>query len=65
MVQITIIGKFPEKFLGGCGYIYCKHADLYKNILTLHTWRNGLRSVELVCDPEGTYCKFGVAKDLH
>ena len=48
MVRPTVISKFPEKFLGGCGYIYRKYAGLYKNIQTLCMWRNGLRSVELV-----------------
>ena len=35
------------QILGGCGYIYRKYTGLYKNILTLCTWRNGLRSFEL------------------
>ena len=35
-------------FLGGYGYISRKFAGLYKNILTLCTWRNGLLSIELV-----------------
>ena len=42
------LANFPKSFLGGCGYIYCKYAGLYKNILTMCMWRNGLRLVELV-----------------
>ena len=47
-VRPTVIGEIAEKFLGGCGYTYRKYAGLYKYTLTLCTWRNGLRLVELV-----------------
>ena len=48
LLRPTITRKFWEVFLAGCGYNYHKYADLYKNILTLCTWRNDLHSVELV-----------------
>ena len=65
VVRLTVIGEFTEQFWGGCGYIYCKYAGLYKNTLTLCTWRNGLRLAELAYLFPRTSCKFGVAKDLH